>query len=117
MHEFVRENNFCFWDFLFYFDPNRKNKNLWCDVEVFLYNFFNSQNNEKSLFEIIYDCIKRKTIISNDLEWLDLPIIYLLAMKANTSTKIDFATFLLDELQKFEKEFGGYMKKNLKEEE
>lgn len=114
MKEFLRNNDFGFWDFLFYFDPDRKNKNLWCDVELFLYNFFNTQNNEKSLFDIVYDCVKRKTISSNDSEWLDLPIIYLLAMKSTTITKIDFATFLLDELQKFEKEFGEYIEEEFK---
>jgi len=98
------------WDVLFYYESGRKNRKNWCDVESFIYNFFYlKQSHGDTYFDILYERINEKKFASNDESWLNYPTLYFLTIEAPTKTKIEFATYLLTELFKFEKHFGEYV--------
>ena len=105
------DNEVCFWDLLFYFDPKFDRKNNWCDVEQFILDFFVVESiTKETIFDMLYNHVKNEIIVfSPDYQWLKYPYIYLKNIRINTKSKIDFATQLLDELNKFEKKFGEYV--------
>ncbi len=122
----VIDNNFnydlsqgiTFWDVLFYEDPNRELKHKWCDVEKFLFNFFYEKNNNESDFNLIYSnvitFVNTKSVDLYELSYrLKLPCLFCL-MKTKVKNKDEFASFLLQELQDFEKKFGDFVSKEFK---
>ena len=100
------------WDLLFYYEPKRKERKNWCDVEQFILDFFNLKETTQTLFDVLYNRVEKESIdFGNNKEWLTIPCVYLINNEAPTNTKIDFATYLLDELKKFESKFGEYINK------
>ena len=112
---FVLQNSLaddvCFWDLLFYFDPKIDKKSNWYDVEQFILDLFiNEDISKETTFDSLYNNVKNgNRMISSNCSWIEYPCIYLKNNKFNVKTKIDFATHLLDELNKFEKQFGEYV--------
>lgn len=104
-----------FWDIFFYFDPRRKQKKNWLDVEKFIYDFFNDESldNNMSLFDYFYNyqTVKKPNYEDEAYLWKAYCIYYIRSKfkKSKIKTKIDFSTFLLNELILFEKSFGRYV--------
>ena len=101
-------SNIGFWDLMFYYDPKNKKRINWCDVEKFILDFFSKEDiSKQTAFDHLYTIVKNEQF-NPDYQWIKYPSIYLINNEANTNTKIDFATYLLDELYKFENKFGEY---------
>lgn len=109
------------WDILFYKEPGKKQRNNWCDVEKFIFDFFYEKNNkEENLFNKIYtnvrENIKKGTLFFDD-NWYKVACIYMVLKNVPTHRKDDFIAFLLDELQRFESKFGLYVNQEFENKE
>jgi len=122
-----------FWDVFFYYGSIYKKitDTNWCDIEKSMFDFFvkkykdvddnesNADNIDKkkkdapTLFDIVYESSINANFTYNEVFlWLAKPCIYMVyryKLNKNTS-KIDFAAYLLEELKKFERVFGEYVK-------
>ena len=112
-NEYLPNSDITIWDILFYFDPKRKKRENWCDVERFILDFFTLTDKYKeTAFHSLYTNVHQEKLnFSDDDSWLKAACLYSIQKKAETSTQIEFSKFLLEELKKFEKHFGSYVQK------
>lgn len=108
------------WDILFYKEPDRSKRKNWCDVEKFIFDFFNYGNDESdSQFYKLYTSVKYNVGNKFDcvFDWHKLVCVYLHLKKAPSDSVDEFSSFLLEELQRFEKKFGKYVYNEFKKNE
>jgi len=106
------------WDFFFYINSDANYGSTkewkWCDIENMICSWLKARkktliDDGKPYFEIVYNIINNNGKSDNERIKLMAAVVYKKHNENRFKSKEDFYTFLLDELELFERNFGLYI--------